>query len=110
MLLLDRLGERLGVVQIGVAGLPPQQVGVFRIRQAARDAVVQTRAGLQADKAFGRTVLAFDEGLVALIDVRGDQLGAFGIGSIMAAFFVAPARRKWGSEAVVTASTLCFIA
>ena len=36
-------------------------------------------------------------------------LGAFGIGSITAAFFVASARRRWGSEAVVTASTVCFI-
>jgi MFS family permease len=39
----------------------------------------------------------------------GLMLGAFGIGSICAAFLVAPARRKWGSEAVVTSSTLFFI-
>lgn len=39
----------------------------------------------------------------------GLMLGAFGVGSILAAFFVAPARRRWGSEAVVTASTLFFI-
>lgn len=39
----------------------------------------------------------------------GLMLGAFGIGSITAAFFVSPARRKWGSEAVVTASMIFFI-
>lgn len=39
----------------------------------------------------------------------GLMLGAFGIGSILAAFFVSPARRRWGSETVVTASTLFFI-
>lgn len=39
----------------------------------------------------------------------GLMLGAFGIGSIIAAFLVAPARRRWGSEAAVTASTLFFV-
>lgn len=39
----------------------------------------------------------------------GLMLGAFGIGSIVAAFLVGPARRRWGSEAVVTASTLFFV-
>jgi len=39
----------------------------------------------------------------------GLMLGAFGIGSIIAAFFIAPARRRWGSENVVTAAMLCFV-
>jgi MFS family permease len=39
----------------------------------------------------------------------GLMLGAFGIGSIAAAFIVSPARRRFGSEAVLTASTLAFV-
>lgn len=39
----------------------------------------------------------------------GLMLGAFGIGSIGAAFLVSPLRRRFGSEAVVAASTLCFV-
>lgn len=39
----------------------------------------------------------------------GLMLGAFGIGSICAAFLVAPARRRWGSEAVVTTASLFFV-
>jgi predicted MFS family arabinose efflux permease len=42
---------------------------------------------------------ALDYGLV---------LGAFGLGSIVTALWIAPARRRWGSEAVVTAATLIF--
>lgn len=38
----------------------------------------------------------------------GLLLGAFGIGSILTALWVAPARRRWGSEAVVTCATLAF--
>lgn len=39
----------------------------------------------------------------------GLMLGAFGIGSIVAAFLVSPARRRWGSEWVVTAASVFFI-
>lgn len=39
----------------------------------------------------------------------GLMLGAFGIGSIAAAFAVTPARRRYGSEAVLAASTLAFV-
>lgn len=38
----------------------------------------------------------------------GLMLGAFGIGSILAALWVSEARRRWGSETVVTAATLVF--
>jgi MFS family permease len=38
----------------------------------------------------------------------GLVLGAFGLGSIVTALWIAPARRRWGSEAVVTAATLIF--
>ena len=39
----------------------------------------------------------------------GLMLGSFGIGSIIAALFVAGARRRWGSEAVMTAATLAYV-
>ncbi len=38
----------------------------------------------------------------------GLMLGSFGIGSIVAALLVPAARRRWGTEAVVTAATLAF--
>jgi len=38
----------------------------------------------------------------------GLLLGAFGLGSILTALWVAPARRRWGSEAVVGAAQLGF--
>jgi len=38
----------------------------------------------------------------------GMVLGAFGIGSIVTALWIAQARRRWGSEAVVTCATLAF--
>lgn len=40
----------------------------------------------------------------------GMMLGAFGIGSIITALWVSKARRRFGSEAVVTAATLTFTA
>lgn len=40
----------------------------------------------------------------------GLMLGAFGIGSIITALWVSKARRRFGSEAVVTAATLAFAA
>ncbi|MFA7587081.1 MAG: MFS transporter [Novosphingobium sp.] len=38
----------------------------------------------------------------------GILLGAFGVGSIIAALFVTPARRRWGSEAMMMVSTIGF--
>jgi len=38
----------------------------------------------------------------------GLTLGAFGLGSIVIALWVAPARRRWGSEAVVGVATMVF--
>ena len=52
--------------------------------------------------------------LVVREQIRGEAvdyglvLGAFGLGSILTALWVAPARRRWGSEAVVTAATLIY--
>ena len=56
ILLVHRLGELAGLVQVGVRGLPPQQVGDFGIGDAARDAVVEAGAGLQAEEAFRRAL------------------------------------------------------
>ncbi len=39
----------------------------------------------------------------------GMMLGAFGIGSILAALFIGKARRRWGTETVLTVATLAFI-
>jgi predicted MFS family arabinose efflux permease len=52
--------------------------------------------------------------LVVREQIRGEAvdyglvLGAFGLGSILTALWIAPARRRWGSEAVVTVATLVF--
>ncbi len=48
--------------------------------EAAGDAMVEAGAVLQAEEAFGRP-LAGDERAVPLVDVAGDQLGAFGVGA-----------------------------
>ena len=79
MRLLDRLGEALRILQIRMRRLPPQQIGITRIGQAARDAVIQTRARLQSIKALWRAVLAVDERMIPFVDVGGDQLRAFGV-------------------------------
>lgn len=39
----------------------------------------------------------------------GLMLGLFGIGSIIAALFVGKARRRWGTDAVLTVTTIAFI-
>ena len=61
-------------------GLPPEQVGILREREAALDAVREAGARLEAIEAFGGA-LAGDELAVALVDIGGDQLGALGVGA-----------------------------
>ena len=39
----------------------------------------------------------------------GLMLGLFGIGSIICALFIGKARRRWGTDAVLTAATLAFV-
>ena len=63
-----------------MAGFPPQQVGVGREGEAAGDAMVEAGAFLEAEEALGRP-LAGEEAPVALVDVAGDQPGAFRIGA-----------------------------
>ncbi len=40
----------------------------------------------------------------------GLMLGLFGIGSILTALVIGPARRRWGTETVLTVATLAFVA
>ena len=75
---VDRLGEGAGIVEVGVGGLPPQQVGIGRIGQAAGDGVLLAAAGADAVEALRRAVVA-DEGPVALVHVAGEELRALGI-------------------------------
>ena len=75
---MDGLGELACILQVRLAGLAPDQVGVRRIGEAAADRLVQTRT--HAIKAFDGT-LAGDEGLVVLVDVGSEQVGGVGIGA-----------------------------
>ena len=77
---MDGLGEFARVLEVGVAGLEPDEVGVRGESEAARDAMVEAGAVLEAVEALGRP-LAGDERPVALVDVGGDELGAFGVGA-----------------------------
>ncbi len=79
-LAVDGVGEALGLLQVGVAGLPPQQIGIGREGQAAGDRVIQPAAGADAAEAF-RRALAGDEGPVALVHVGGQELRRIGVGA-----------------------------
>ena len=72
-LLVDLVGEALGFVQVRLRRLPPQEIGIGRVGQAAGDRIVVTDAGLDAEEAF-RRALAADERAVALVDVAGQEL------------------------------------
>src|SRR5205085_5126149 len=56
-----------------------QEIGVRGKSEAPSDAVVETGAVLQPEKAL-RCPLAGDEWAIALVDVAGDELGAFRVG------------------------------
>ena len=62
-------------------GFPPQHVGDFGIGQAARDAMFEARAILQAVEAFRRAAVRDDEGAIPLVHIRGDELRGLGIGA-----------------------------
>ena len=78
ILLADRLGKALGILQIRGRGLAPDQVGIGRVGQAARDGAVE--AALQAEEALGRA-LAGDEGRVILVHIGGDEARGLRIGA-----------------------------
>ena len=70
-------GPRLG--EIGGRRLHPDEIGVGRVGEAARDAARHALAVAQAEEAL-RRALAGDEGAVALVHVAGDELGAVRVG------------------------------
>src|SRR5699024_3605111 len=75
---LDALGEVAGHLQVRGGGLHPEQVGVRGVGQTTGDTGVD--AVTEAVEAFGRT-LTGDVGLVALVDVVGDQGRGLRIGA-----------------------------
>src|SRR3546814_18133826 len=78
--LADRLGEATGIGHVGLRGFPPQQIGLACEGAPALDAMIDPGAVLQAEEALGRA-LAREEFVIALVNVRGDRLGAFGCGA-----------------------------
>ena len=78
VLRVDGLGELRGLVEVGRRRLAPEEVGVRRVRERARDRRLD--AGLDAEEPLGRA-LAGEELAVALVDVareqrRGQRVGA----------------------------------
>jgi MFS family permease len=67
---------------------------------------------------FGFGVAGYQALIPAIVhdQLHGDEiafglmLGMFGIGSILAALFIGQARRRWGTEAVLAAATLAYVA
>ena len=78
MLPAHAFGEGPREPQIRGAGLAPHQVGVGRVGEAARERLFQAAAHLV--EALGRA-LAGQEGLVVLVEVRGQQAGGLGVGA-----------------------------
>src|SRR4029078_5894897 len=74
---VDRIGEGPRILEVGVAGLEPQEVGMRGESKAARDAMVEAGAVLQSEEAFAGA-LAGDELTIPFIHVRFDEVGAFG--------------------------------
>ncbi len=66
------LGEFFCFLEVRGRGFPPQQVGIFRERDAALDAVRESRAGLESEETF-RGPFAGNELAIALVHVGGDQ-------------------------------------
>ena len=76
---MDGVGKAAGFVEVGLAGLAPDHVGVRCVGKAARDGRVQSARNTV--KAFAGASLAGEEGLILGIDVAGDELGAVGVGT-----------------------------
>jgi hypothetical protein len=73
---VDGVGEGLRLVEVRVRSLEPDQVRVRRIREAARDGLLQTR--FDAVEALVRA-LAEQELAVVRIDVARDEAGTPGV-------------------------------
>ncbi|CAM2159461.1 hypothetical protein PT2222_50299 [Paraburkholderia tropica] len=76
--LVDRFGELLGEREIRLARFAPDHVGIRRVGEAARDRLFEAVAG--AEEAFHRA-FAREERLVVVVDIRGDEVGGFGVGA-----------------------------
>jgi len=77
-LLVDGLGEQARLLEIGLARLAPDQVGVRGVGEAARDGGLEPVAHVEV--ALGGA-LAGGEGAVALVHVAGQQGGGVGVGA-----------------------------
>ena len=75
---MDGVGEALGFLQVRLGGLAPDQVGVRRVGESARDGRVES--AVDAVEAFHRA-LAGEEDAVVGIDVGGQQMRAVGVGA-----------------------------
>ena len=75
---MDRFGETARVIQSGLAGLAPDQIGIWRIGQAAANRLLDTWFGLvkPLDGAF-----ASQERLIVGVDIRSQQIGRFRVGA-----------------------------
>ena len=76
---MDRLGEAARKFKIGLAGFAPDQIRVRRIGEAARDGLLKTVLGLE--EAF-HGAFAGRERLVVVVDVAGEQVGGFRVGTV----------------------------
>src|SRR5580704_18715123 len=77
---MDRVRKAFGLAQIGFARLPPQEIGVRRVSEAARNRVFNTEPRADAEKPF-RGALAGDERAIAFVDVAGQQLRRLRVGA-----------------------------
>ena len=77
---VDRVGEARRLLQVRLAGLPPEQVGVGRVGQAAGDRVLDAEALADPEEALGGAFAA-QERPVSLVDVGGEQLCGVAVGS-----------------------------
>ena len=75
---VDRLGEPPRFVQVGVSGLAPHQIRPRRVRQPARDRLVESRP--HPEEALGRA-LAGHELVVPLVHVVRQQAGGVRVGA-----------------------------
>ena len=76
--ILHALRELAREAQVRGAGLAPHQVGVRRVRRAARHRLLQ--AVLDPEESL-RSALAGEEPAVAFVDIRGQQAGGLGVGA-----------------------------
>ena len=77
---MDGLGETLRLFEVGGRGFHPQQICIFGEGEATHDAALERVLWVEPEEAFLGT-LACQERAVALVDVGGDELRAFGIGA-----------------------------